>query len=222
MRQLTAAISGMRPAELQGVLRELMAAAAPDADPFERVAPPSRRRPRRADVVTYRVRAAGPLPEPLGELVAAIRVPSYRRELRRLLEAADLEQPVLINAGTAARMFRPYSWLLDHVGAEGIRLTGAGHLPPAHVEAAVAELDLGEEWIGKGNREVQTTPVLHLRESATRMGLLREHRGTLLTTSRGRACATIRPGSGGTWRRGCRPGPPTAAKCRPGFCCSLR
>ena len=131
--------------------------------------------------------AAGPLPEPLGELVAAIRVPSYRRELRRLLDAAGLDQPVLIDAETAARMVRPYSWLLDHVGAEGIRLTGAGYLPPAHVEAAVAELDLGREWIGKGNREVQTVPVLHLRESATRMGLLRKHRGMLLTTSRGRA-----------------------------------
>ena len=28
--------------------------------------------------------AAGPLPQPLGQLVAAIRVPAYRRELRRL------------------------------------------------------------------------------------------------------------------------------------------
>ena len=130
---------------------------------------------------------AGPLPEPLGELAADIRVPSYRRELRRLLDAADLDQPVLIDAGTAVRMVRPYSWLLGHAGAGGIRLTGAGYLPPAHVEAAVAELGLGEEWIGKGNREVQTAPVLHLRESATRMGLLRKHHGMLLTTSRGRA-----------------------------------
>ncbi len=102
--------------------------------------------------------------------------------------------PVAGNA--AARMVRPYSWLLDHVGAEGIRLTGAGYLPPAHVEAAVAELGLGEEWIGKGNREVQTAPVLHLRESATTMGLLRKHRGMLLTTSRGRA---LRDDPAGLW-----------------------
>jgi len=47
-------------------------------------------------------------------------------------------------------------------------------------------LDLGEEWIGKGNREVQTMPVLHLRESATKMGLLRKHRGMLLATSVGK------------------------------------
>ena len=394
MRQFTAAISGMRPDELQGVLRELMAAAAPATDPFARTAPPSRRRPRRSDIVTYRVRVdlkgtkpplwrrlelssdlfldevhqviqqafgwtdshlhqfgsgpdmysaetelylcpyqvedgetgiaeeevrldevlvgvgdklfyeydfgddwqhvikleavtarrdspqraictdgrrdgpaedcggayayelitaatdpanpdhagavadfaqifgddvdpgdigttrfdvdqinttlaaafpatgasaggtTGPLPGPLGELVAAVRVPSCRRELRRLLESADLDQPALIDARTAARMVRPYSWLLDHVGAEGIRLTGAGYLPPAHVEAAVAELGLGEEWIGKGNREVQTAPVLHLRESATRMGLLRKHRGMLLITSRGRA---LRGDPAGLW-----------------------
>ncbi len=128
--------------------------------------------------------------------MAAIRVPSYRRELRRLLDAAGLDQPVLIDAETAARMVRPYSWLLGHVGAEGIGLTGAGYLPPAHVEAAVAELDLGREWIGKGNREVQTAPVLHLRESATRMGLLRKHRGMLLATSRGRA---LRDDPAGLW-----------------------
>jgi len=394
MRQFTAAISGMRPDELQGVLRELMAAAAPDADPFARAAPPSRRRPRRPDVVTYRVRVdlkgtkpplwrrlelssdlfldevhqviqqafgwtdshlhqfgsgpdmysaetelylcpyqvedgetgiaeeevrldevlvgvgdklfyeydfgddwqhvikleavtarrdslqraictdgrrdgpaedcggayayelitaatdpanpdhagavadfaqifgddvdpgdigttpfdmdqintalaaafpatgasaggtTGPLPGPLGELVAAVRVPSSRRELRRLLDDAGLDQPALIDARTAARMVRPYSWLLNHVGAEGIKLTGAGYLPPAHVEAAVAELDLGEEWIGKGNREAQTPAVLHLRESATRMGLLRKHRGMLLATSRGR---TLRDDPAGLW-----------------------
>ena len=51
----------------------------------------------------------------------------------------------------------------------------------------MAELGLGEEWIGKGNREVQTGPVLHLRETATKMGLLRKHGGMLLVTSRGRA-----------------------------------
>jgi hypothetical protein len=51
----------------------------------------------------------------------------------------------------------------------------------------MADLGLGEKWIGKGNREVQTMPVLHLRESAQAMGLLRKHRGTLVLTKRGRA-----------------------------------
>ena len=49
----------------------------------------------------------------------------------------------------------------DRIGTGGIKLTGAVYLPLAYVEAAVAELGLGKEWIGKGNREVQTVPVLH-------------------------------------------------------------
>ena len=133
---------------------------------------------------------------------------------------ADL--PALIDAGTAARMVRLYRWLLDHVGAEGIRLTGAGYLPSAEVETAVAELDLGKEWIGKSNREVQTAPVLHLRESATRMGLLRKHRGMLLTTSRGRA---LRDDPAALWWHLAERMPPRSAeRCerRPGFSCSPR
>jgi hypothetical protein len=77
--------------------------------------------------------------------------------------------------------------LLDRVGTDGIRLTQAGYLPPVHVAAASAELGLADEWIGKGNRENQTVPVLVLRETAQRLGLLRKHSGTLLLTLRGRA-----------------------------------
>jgi hypothetical protein len=83
-------------------------------------------------------------------------------------------------------MVHPYTWLLDRVGTDGITLTGAGYLPPVHVEAASTELGLAPEWIGKGNRESQTLPVLHLRESAQRARLLRKHRGKLLLTARAR------------------------------------
>ncbi len=135
---------------------------------------------------------AGPrasTPGPLKELTGAIRTTEDRRQLRRLTDAA-LTEPADVDAETAARMVRPYTWLLNRVGADGIVLTGAGYLPPADVAAAMAELGLGEEWIGKGNRENQTMPVLHLRESATRMGLLRKHRGRLVRTARARAVAT--------------------------------
>jgi hypothetical protein len=130
------------------------------------------------------------LPGPLDDLVHAIRTPTGKRELWRLLGSARLDQPVLVDATTAAQMVRPYTWLLDRVGDDGIKLTGAGYLPPAHVEATVAELGLGEEWIGKGNRESQTLPVLHLRESGTAMGLLRKRNGMLLLTSRAHAVRT--------------------------------
>jgi hypothetical protein len=75
---------------------------------------------------------------------------------------------------------------MDRVDAEGIKLTSADYLPPPDVEAAVAELGLAEEWYGKFNRESQTLPVLDLRESAMRLGLLRKYKGALLATPRGR------------------------------------
>jgi hypothetical protein len=104
-------------------------------------------------------------------------------------------------------MVGPYAWLLDRVGDDGIKLTSAGYLPPLHVEAAVAELGLGEEWIGKGNRESQTLPVLHLRESATAMGLLRKRNGLLLLTSRARAVRTDPPA---LWRQLAQRMPPAS------------
>jgi hypothetical protein len=130
------------------------------------------------------------LPEPLQQLDDALRGSHGQRRLRQLIADATLDQPVHVDADTASRMVRPYTWLLDRVGAEGITLTGAGYLPPVHVEAAVAELELAEVWIGKGNREVQTLPVLDLRESAQRAGLLRKHRGKLLLTAQGRTART--------------------------------
>jgi hypothetical protein len=127
------------------------------------------------------------LPPRLGELLRAVRSSDSLRTLRQLLAAADLASPVRVEEATAARMVRPYAWLLDRVGADGIRLTSAGYLPPAHVAAAFSELGLAEEWIGRGNRENDTLPVLLLRESAQKLGLLRKHRGELLQTARGRA-----------------------------------
>jgi hypothetical protein len=143
---------------------------------------PPEPRPGRAD-------PPGDLPGPLKELLGAVRDGYARRELRWLMGAALAGTPD-IDTVTAARMVRPYAWLLDRVGDEGIRLTAAGYLPPAHVEAAATGLGLLEDWIGKGNRETQTLPVLHLRETATKMGLLRKHRGMLLVTAVGRQLRT--------------------------------
>lgn len=127
------------------------------------------------------------LPEPLDELVHAVGTSNGKRRLRRLIGNAALDQPVQVDAETAARMVHPYTWLLDRVGTDGITLTSAGYLPPVHVEAVVTELGLAQEWIGKGNRESQTLPVLDLRQSAQKAGLLRKYRGKLLLTAQGRA-----------------------------------
>lgn len=146
------------------------------------------------------------LPAQVVELVDAFRNPITQIEFLDLLANSDILEPILIDAETAARMVRPYSWFLDRVGPEGIKLTSAGYLPSVDVEAASAELGLAGEWIGKHNREAQTLPVLELRESAMRVGLLRKYRGMLLATPRGRE---LRGDPLGLWWHLARQLPPT-------------
>lgn len=130
---------------------------------------------------------AASLPARLRELLRQVRRTDGLRTLRQLIAAADLSSPVQADPAMAERMVRPFAWLLDRVGAGGIKLTSAGYLPPVHVSAAFTELGLAEEWIGQGNREADTLPVLQLRESAQKLGLLRKRKGELLQTARGRA-----------------------------------
>jgi hypothetical protein len=56
LSQLTGAVSGIGAGELQDVLRRVLDGGSGGVDAFRRSTPPSRRRPRRLDVVTYRVR----------------------------------------------------------------------------------------------------------------------------------------------------------------------
>jgi hypothetical protein len=136
------------------------------------------------------------LPVPLSELIRTVRSTDGLRTLRQLITAAKLDDPIEVAAETAREMVRPYAWLLDRVGASGIKLTSAGYLPPVHVSAAFNELGLADEWIGAGNRELDTLPVLDLRESAQKLGLLRKYRGELRCTSRGQA---LRDNPVGLW-----------------------
>jgi hypothetical protein len=136
------------------------------------------------------------LAPPLAELVAEADISADGEDLRELLVAARLDEPVRVDMAMAQRMVRPYSWLLDRAGTDGFKLTSAGRLAPADVEAAMTELNLDAEWIGKGNREAQTPPVLNLRESAMKVGLLRRYRGKLVATPRGRS---LRGDPAGLW-----------------------
>ncbi|MGN6796344.1 MAG: plasmid pRiA4b ORF-3 family protein, partial [Streptosporangiaceae bacterium] len=126
------------------------------------------------------------LPAPLSEIVRSVRSTDGLRTVRQLIAAVGLAEPVEVEVAIATRMVRPYTWLLDRVGSEGIRLTAAGYLPPVHVAAALGDLGLAEEWSHQGNRESDMWPVLHLRESAQKMGLVRKHRGDLRQTATGR------------------------------------
>jgi hypothetical protein len=178
LAQFQAAIAGMHTREIQIGLRQLLATPA-DEPVTEAVA----------------VGAAQPpidlnnAPGPVAELVRAVRTPSARRQLERLVSEAELQRPVAIDLDTAARMVRPYTWLLGRVGHEGIRLTDAGHLPPGEVAAVIETLGLGAGRPARPGspikRENQAPAVVHLREAAQATGLVRKQRGRLLRTAAG-------------------------------------
>ncbi|RJO74857.1 plasmid pRiA4b ORF-3 family protein [Nocardia panacis] len=128
---------------------------------------------------------AANLPPVLAALVDAAHG-MLRRELLILISRARLDAPVPVDTTVAERVLCRYRRLLDHVG-DGVKLTAAGYLPPKVVQALYDEMDMRDGWIGKGNREDQTYPVLSLRESAQALGLLRKHRGQLLPTVKARA-----------------------------------
>ena len=109
--------------------------------------------------------------------------PGLRREFRSYLLAAGLHGPATVEEDVAEAMTAPYLWLTRRIGPEGLSLTAAGWLPPAVVRAAMTELNWAKDWIGKANREDQTLPVLQLRESAQRLGLIRKIKGRLVLTS---------------------------------------
>ena len=109
----------------------------------------------------------------------------------RAIDAADLDAPV-VQEPDPDLVVAPYRWLLERVG-DGVTLTKAGYLPPAMVTSAMTELGWADDWYGKHNREDATLPVLELRESAQRFGLVRKYRGQLVPTKVGRA-VTDEPG----------------------------
>lgn len=101
--------------------------------------------------------------------------PGTRRELARLLgwvgELTTYEDDgPRLDPHTLARAVRPWQLLLEIAGTQGIPLTAAGWMRPAVVQEVYDELGMAREWIGKGNREDMTLPVLLLRESAQRAG----------------------------------------------------
>lgn len=132
--------------------------------------------------------AAGPpsglaeLPPPLLQLVLRLG-PFHLPDIAELLDKATLQAALPEGAATAA--VRRYRILLEFVG-DGVTLTQAGFLHPRMVEELFEALDLDDEWIGEGNRESLTLPVLWLRESATSLGLIRKAKGRITLTANGR------------------------------------
>lgn len=118
-----------------------------------------------------------------GEVVERLRLARSLAWLRAI-DAAELDSPAETEPNADA-VVAPYSWLLERVG-NGVKLTQAGYLPPAMVMAAMTDLGWSDDWCGKNNREDLTLPVLELRGSAQRFGLVRKYRGQLLQTKIGR------------------------------------
>lgn len=119
---------------------------------------------------------------PIAALASQLPVP-IRAELRQHLHVAGLVEPTEIDDETAARMIRPFAWLMDAVGTDGLALTSAGWLPPRAVLAGMTELGWLDDWVGKGNREDLTPPIRNLREVAQRVGLVRVQKGRMLPTT---------------------------------------
>ncbi len=128
--------------------------------------------------------ALGGLPVEVIQVISQLST-TARFEIDDWLAAPGWGQPVSFTAEEATALTTPYRVLLDAVGDQ-LKLTGAGYLPPRVVETIYHDARLEEEWIGKGNREDLTWPVLDLRERSQRWGLLRKARGRLSVTARGR------------------------------------
>lgn len=98
-----------------------------------------------------------------------------------------LREPVEAPMAAPARvLLKPLDWLLTEVG-DGLTLTAAGYLPPRTVGKALDVLGWRDQIIGPATREVDAYPVLALRETAQRLGLVRRRANRLLPTPSGRA-----------------------------------
>lgn len=128
------------------------------------------------------------------EALVAERVQRWLRRPRSTTRSgllAPLERRIAarVDPGMAAparALLRPLDWLLTEVHDDGLPLTAAGYLPPRTVARALDELGWRDEVVGPAGREVDAYPVLVLRESATRLGLVRRHAGRLVRTRSGR------------------------------------
>lgn len=163
---------------------------------------PSDWHPDRFDVEATNASLALALAEPprvaeeLGELLG--RLERFgQRTLTEALMRSELTLAPEIGAGDATRLVEPFLALLDVLG-DGVRLTGAGYLPPALVEHLAERTGVTGWWIGKANREDQTWPVAQLRDSARALGLVSVRKGTLAPTASRAGCRSL------SWQAACR------------------
>lgn len=116
------------------------------------------------------------------ESLLDLATPAVVSELAELSTQARTDITAQLTSEDLAAIARPYRYLVDLAGDEGIPLTAAGWMKPAYVEGTFRDLGMDDGWIGKGNREELTAPVAQLRATCQQLGLLRKHKGHLVRT----------------------------------------
>jgi len=122
----------------------------------------------------------------LGELLEQLERRGIRA-LREVLGRPLSHGPTEVTDAEAARLTQTYQVFLDVVG-DGLKLTGAGYLPPAIVERFAERSGITSWWIGKANREDLTPPVAGVRDTARALGLVTVRNGRLTPTLAGTRC----------------------------------
>ncbi|MGP6174164.1 IS1096 element passenger TnpR family protein [Corynebacterium sp. A21] len=102
-----------------------------------------------------------------------------------LPEAPENADPTELTEDTAATVTASIRWFLRHV-EPGLQLTQAGYLKPADVVAIAAQLEVAKYYLGKLNREIETPPVLIMRQTLEHLGLIKVRSRTLTLTQKGR------------------------------------
>ena len=129
---------------------------------------------------------ASRLPPAVADLLVRATGPG-RRALVHLVAGAGLEVPEApLAADESAALAAAHRRLLDLVGADGVRLTASGYLPPAVVRELVDVVDPGRDWLSTSDREADHYPVLLFRHGAQRLRLVRTLKGRLVLTPAGR------------------------------------
>lgn len=120
---------------------------------------------------------------PIALFAAELPVP-IRSNLRHHLATTGVLDRVTLDTASASELIRPYAWLLERVGTDGLTLTQAGWMPPVVVREGMAEFNWRDRWPTASDREIDTMPMQQLRESAERMRLIRKYRGKLEVVKR--------------------------------------
>ena len=122
---------------------------------------------------------------PIARFASELTVP-LRSNLRRHLRRSQLLAPAGLRDEDLADSVKPFAWLTDRVGVDGLTLTKAGWMPPAVVLEGMTTLGWRDDWIGEANREDLTYPLRDLRASTERLRLVRKVKGRLELVSRTR------------------------------------